>query len=49
MILDIQEHPRVAQRTAVAGDRAVVDVKSLRGKSGAVRHFVLGLVSSVPR
>jgi hypothetical protein len=39
VVLNIQEHARVAQRTAIAGDGAVVDVKCLRGEGGAVRHF----------
>jgi acylglycerol lipase len=39
LVLNIQEYPRVAQRTAIAGDRTVVDVESFRGKSGAVRHI----------
>src|SRR5262249_55839097 len=38
MVLDEQKHPGMAERTAVAGDGAVVDVKGLRGQSGAVRH-----------
>src|SRR5580658_733285 len=39
MVLDVQEHARVAKRTAVACDGAVIDLKGLRGKIGAVRHF----------
>jgi acylglycerol lipase len=39
VIFDIQKHPRMAQRTAIAGDGPVIDVKCFRGKSGAVRHF----------
>jgi hypothetical protein len=39
VILYTEEDPRVTQGTAVAGDRAIVDVKSFWGKSGAVRHF----------
>jgi hypothetical protein len=39
LLLNIEEHAGMAQRTAIAGDGAVVDVKSLRGEGGAVRHF----------
>src|ERR1700710_2188242 len=38
-ILDIQEHPRMAEGTSVAGDGSVVDMKGFRGKSCAVRHL----------
>jgi acylglycerol lipase len=39
LVLNIQEHPRMTEGPAVAGDGAVVDLKGFRGKSGAVRHF----------
>ncbi|MSP03117.1 MAG: alpha/beta fold hydrolase [Acetobacteraceae bacterium] len=39
MLLDMQKHARMAQRPAIAGDGAVIDVESLRGESGAVRHL----------
>src|SRR5580698_1204132 len=39
--LDVQEHPRVAERAvaAIAGNGAVVDMDDLRGGRGAVRHW----------
>src|SRR5271167_1663290 len=34
LLLNIKEHAGMAQRTAIAGDGTVVDVKSLRGEGG---------------
>src|SRR5271163_2821303 len=46
LILDVQKHPRVAERAvdAIAGDGAVVHVDDLGGDGGAVWHARWSLV-----
>jgi acylglycerol lipase len=54
-VINIQEHAGVAEGTAVAGDRAVINVVRFRGKSGTVRHFgprsggLPGVMIAMPR